>query len=66
MLTVLILTGRVARLGVDALAGYGIGARLEFLLIPIAFGIGVATVPMVGMVIGRGDVARASPCRMAG
>jgi Na+-driven multidrug efflux pump len=27
--------------------------------IPIAFGIGVATVPMVGMAVGSGDVARA-------
>jgi putative MATE family efflux protein len=59
VLTVLVLTGLVARLGVDALAGYGIGARLEFLLIPLAFGIGVTLVPMVGMAIGRGDVQRA-------
>jgi len=59
VLTVLIFTGLVARLGVAPLAGYGIGQRLEFLLIPIAFGIGVASVPMVGMAIGAGDVARA-------
>ncbi|MFZ4757039.1 MAG: MATE family efflux transporter [Burkholderiaceae bacterium] len=59
VLTVLIFTGLVARLGVDALAGYGIGQRLEFLLIPIAFGIGVASVPMVGMAVGAGDIARA-------
>ena len=59
VLTVLIFTGLVARLGVAELAGYGIGQRLEFLLIPIAFGIGVASVPMVGMAIGAGDVARA-------
>ncbi|HEU5297021.1 MAG TPA: MATE family efflux transporter [Burkholderiaceae bacterium] len=59
ILTILVITGLISRLGVDALAGYGIGARLEFLLIPIAFGVGVATVPMVGMAIGGGDVARA-------
>jgi putative MATE family efflux protein len=59
VLTVLIFTGLVARLGVGPLAGYGIGQRLEFLLIPIAFGIGVASVPMVGMAIGAGDIARA-------
>ncbi|MEI7446762.1 MAG: MATE family efflux transporter, partial [Burkholderiales bacterium] len=59
VLTVLIFTGLVARLGVEPLAGYGIGQRLEFLLIPIAFGIGVASVPMVGMAVGAGDVARA-------
>jgi putative MATE family efflux protein len=59
VLTVLVVTGLIARMGVDALAGYGIGARLEFLAIPIAFGVGVATLPMVGMAVGNGDVARA-------
>jgi putative MATE family efflux protein len=59
VLTVLVFTGLVADLGVLALAGYAIGQRLEFLLIPIAFGIGVAAVPMVGMAIGAGDVGRA-------
>lgn len=43
----------------QALAGYAIGQRLEFLLVPVAFGIGVASVPMVGMAIGARDVARA-------
>lgn len=59
VLTILILTRLVAQFGTTALAGYGIGARLEFLLIPIAFAIGVASVPMVGMAIGAGLVARA-------
>lgn len=59
VLTVLIFTGLVAHLGMTPLAGYGIGQRLEFLLIPISFGIGVASVPMVGMAIGSGNVARA-------
>lgn len=57
--TVLILTRLVAHFGTSALAGYGIGSRLEFLLIPIAFAIGVACVPMVGMAIGADDVPRA-------
>lgn len=57
--TVLVVTSLVAVHGADALAGYGIGARLEFLLVPIAFGVGVAAVPMVGMAIGARDVARA-------
>ena len=57
--TVLVLTRLVAQFGVPALAGYGIGARLEFLLIPISFAIGVACVPMVGMAIGANDVPRA-------
>ncbi len=59
VLTVLILTRLVAGFGTEALAGYGIGARLEFLLVPIVFALGVACVPMVGMAIGAGDVARA-------
>jgi putative MATE family efflux protein len=59
VLTVLILTRLVAGFGTEALAGYGIGARLEFLLVPIAFAVGVACVPMVGMAMGAGDVARA-------
>lgn len=59
VLTVLILSAFVARLGTETLAGYGIGVRLEFLLVPIAFAIGVASVPMVGMAIGAGDIARA-------
>ncbi len=59
VLTILVLTGLVARWGTAALAGYGIGTRLEFLLVPIAFAIGVASVPLVGMAIGAGQVARA-------
>lgn len=56
---VMIVTGFVAGFGVEALAGYGIGVRLEFLLVPIAFAFGVASVPMVGMAIGAGLVDRA-------
>jgi putative MATE family efflux protein len=59
VLTVLILTALVARLGTAALAGYGIGARLEFLLIPVTFAVGVSCVPLVGMAIGAGDTRRA-------
>jgi putative MATE family efflux protein len=59
VLVILIVTAMVARYGVQPLAGYGIGARLEFLLVPIAFGVGVAAVPMVGMAMGAGDVPRA-------
>lgn len=59
VLTILILTRLVAQFGTDALAGYGIGTRLEFLLVPVAFAVGVASVPLVGMAIGAGQVARA-------
>jgi putative MATE family efflux protein len=59
VLTVLIITRLVATFGIEALAGYGIGSRLEFLLIPIAFAVGVACIPMVGMAIGAGKIERA-------
>jgi Na+-driven multidrug efflux pump len=59
VLTILILTRLVTSFGTQALAGYGIGTRLEFLLVPIAFAVGVASVPLVGMAIGAGNIARA-------
>ncbi|MDO9224032.1 MAG: MATE family efflux transporter [Caulobacter sp.] len=57
--TVLVITAIAARFGAETLAGYGIGSRLEFLLVPIAFSVGVASLPMVGLAIGAGDVPRA-------
>ncbi|MCB2017756.1 MAG: MATE family efflux transporter [Hydrogenophaga sp.] len=59
VLTILVLTRLVAQFGTDALAGYGVGTRLEFLLVPIAFAVGVASVPLVGMAVGAGRIARA-------
>jgi Na+-driven multidrug efflux pump len=59
VLTVAILTRLVADYGTEALAGYGIGARLEFLLVPIVFAIGTACVPMVGVAMGARDIGRA-------
>ena len=59
VLTILIFTKILAGFGTETLAGYGMGSRLEFLLTPIAFAIGVASVPMIGMAIGAGLVARA-------
>jgi len=59
VLTILIFTKILAGFGTATLAGYGMGSRLEFLLIPIAFAFGVASVPMVGMAMGAGLVTRA-------
>jgi putative MATE family efflux protein len=59
VLTVLVVTRLMSAAGTEALAGYGIGSRLEFLLVPITFAIGVACVPMVGTAIGAGEIARA-------
>jgi putative MATE family efflux protein len=59
ILTVVLLARFVASFGTAELAGFGIGVRLELLLVPIVFAIGVACVPMVGMAIGAGQVGRA-------
>src|SRR5882757_3193422 len=59
VLTILIFTKILAGFGTETLAGYGMGSRLEFLLTPIAFAFGVASVPMVGMAMGAGLVTRA-------
>jgi Na+-driven multidrug efflux pump len=59
VLTITIFTHMLAGFGTEVLAGYGIGARLEFMLTSIAFAVGIASVPMIGMAIGAGRVARA-------
>ena len=59
VLTILFITSLVSRFGPAALAGYGIGARLEFLLIPMIFGIGAALTAMVGVNMGAGNLNRA-------
>jgi putative MATE family efflux protein len=59
--TIALATGLVgAAAGASAIAGFGTGARLEYLLIPVAFGIGVPLVAMVGTCIGAGNVTRAT------
>ena len=59
VLTAVILTGFVARFGTAALAGYGVGVRLELLQVPIVFAIGQALVVMIGTNIGAGQAERA-------
>ncbi len=58
-LTVVLVTGAVGRFGVGALAGYGIASRLDYLLIPLLFGLGTAVVTMVGTNMGAGNLERA-------
>ena len=58
-LTVVLMTGLVGPFGTAALAGYGMGARLEYLQIPLVFGMGSALVAMVGTNVGAGQIARA-------
>lgn len=57
--TAVIVTGLVGTFGTAALAGYGLGVRLELLQVPIIFAIGSALVPMIGVSYGAGDMRRA-------
>jgi putative MATE family efflux protein len=52
--------------GANAIAGYGIGVRLEYLLIPLAFGLGAPLVALVGTNIGAGQHARALRVALTG
>jgi putative MATE family efflux protein len=58
-LTVVAVTGLVGTFGTAAIAGYGIGSRLEYMQIPLIFGFGSALVAMVGTNIGAGRIDRA-------
>ena len=54
-LTTIMVTAQLAARGPPVVAGYGISARLEFLMIPLAFGIGSALTALVGRAVGAGD-----------
>lgn len=58
-LTAMLVTGLVARYGTAALAGYSIGMRLEFMMAPLAFGVGTGATTLVGIAAGAGDWRRA-------
>ena len=63
--TIAVATGFAGAYGPAAVAGYGTGVRLEYLLIPLAFGLGAPLVAMVGTNIGAGT-ARARACGSPG
>ena len=58
-LSVVALTGIAGQLGRDAALGYAMGARLEYILQPVAFGLGTALVALVGTNWGAGQYRRA-------
>jgi MATE family, multidrug efflux pump len=66
VLTILLMVGLVSRHGANALAGYGLGARLEMMMVPIVFGIGAAMTAMIGANIGAGARQRALRIAWAG
>lgn len=59
-LTTVLVTARLAAShGAAAVAAYGVAARLEFTMIPLAFGVGSALTALVGRAVGQGDWALA-------
>jgi putative MATE family efflux protein len=57
--TIALTTGLAGAFGPGAVAGYGTAARLEYLLVPLVFGLGGPLVALVGTNIGAGQRARA-------
>ena len=66
VLTAVIITGFVGRYGAAALAGYGVGLRLELLQIPLVFAVGQALVVLVGTHIGAARAGRAKEIAWVG
>nr|WP_314072587.1 MATE family efflux transporter [uncultured Roseococcus sp.] len=65
-LTVILVTGAMGLFGTQALAGYGVASRLDYLLIPVLFGLSSAVLTMVGVNIGAGRRARAREAAWTG
>ena len=59
-LTAILVTGLIGSFGTAALAGYGIGVRLEYMVAPLAFGIGTGLTTLVGVAAGAEDWRRAN------
>ena len=53
------ITAYVAHFGIEALAGYGLAARVELLISSMVLALGVGTTTMVGTCVGAGLEARA-------
>src|ERR1700676_954909 len=58
-LTLAIVTVYVGMSGIEALAGYAAGSRLEFLLVPLAYGVGGPVGIVVSANLGAGKIERA-------
>jgi putative MATE family efflux protein len=58
-LTLAIVTAYVGMSGIEALAGYGAGSRLEFLLVPLAYGVGGPVGIVISANLGAGQIERA-------
>lgn len=57
--SIAVATALIGSYGTAALAGYGVAARLEYVMIPIAFGFGTALTALVATNMGAGQHERA-------
>jgi putative MATE family efflux protein len=57
-LALMLLTAVVARYGTEEIAAFGLGTRLDFFVVTIAFGVGSAVLTLVGLASGAGDSGR--------
>lgn len=64
--SIALATAYMGSFGTLAVAGYGIAARLEYILVPIAFGFGSALTAMVATNMGAGQARRAKQVTWAG
>jgi Na+-driven multidrug efflux pump len=64
--TVIAATSFVGTVGPAAVAGYGTGARLEYLLVRLVFGLGSPIAAIVGTALGAGMHARARHAAQTG
>ncbi|RYF53866.1 MAG: MATE family efflux transporter, partial [Comamonadaceae bacterium] len=65
-LSIAIATGFAGQFGAGAIAGYGTASRLEYLLVPLVFGLGAPLIAMVGTCMGAGLHERALRITWAG
>ena len=65
-LSIGIATALSGHFGAGAIAGYGTAARLEYLLVPLVFGLGAPLIAMVGTCMGAGQRERALRATWAG
>src|SRR5262249_50028481 len=65
-LSVAVLTGTSGQLGPETALGYAMGARLEYILQPVAFGFGTAIVALVGTNWGARQYRRAREIAWSG
>lgn len=61
-----VATALAGHFGAGAIAGYGTASRLEYLLVPLVFGLGAPLVAMVGTCMGAGQRERAMRAAWAG